>query len=171
MTDLQPGDRCLVTDPRAGKLYGETCELIRVEDGIAHLAYHGSRRSLPARWIAPVLSDPNSDTVSDTGNGQTPGVAAAQTPSMSETTPFPVSEKQPKKRPLKTWQTVYRYRSKGQMYYRYAWKDEQGKGSLHIPGGNWRSPLARERKNQVRQWISDGKPAAWVAEQVGRWGF
>jgi hypothetical protein len=90
---------------------------------------------------------------------------------VSEISPQTVSEIAPKKRPFKAWQTVYRYTSKGQMYYRYAWKDSGGKGALHIPGGNWRSQLVQERKNRVRGWISEDKPPAWIAAQVKRWGF
>lgn len=47
MTDLQPGDLIVVTDPRAGKkLHGEQFKLIRLEDGTAYLSCEGVRRSL-----------------------------------------------------------------------------------------------------------------------------
>ncbi|MDZ7355913.1 MAG: hypothetical protein ONB55_22560 [candidate division KSB1 bacterium] len=197
MTDLQPGDRCLVTDPRAGKLYGEECELIRVEDGTAHLAYQGSRRSLPARWIAPVdlISGEGDRALSESLNGKAthdqartitllPQTQASKPlePSITDSNarsaahdqkPPKIDRALPPDPNPKTTHWVQAYQNRAGTYYRYCYLEGESfrPRRTHIPGGNYRAAIARQRKAMLDLAIAEGRSIAECLKLIESWRF
>lgn len=167
---MKPGDRVEVTHPKYEGCEGEITHLrgsfAKVDIGM------GLPREFDLGWLRLLQnSDTVSDTRSDTNNGYNfPSKRDSPSP-VSETISQSVSEIAPKKRPFKAWHTIYCYRSKGQRYYRYAWKDTRERGQLHIPGGSWRSPVVRERRDQVRKWISEGKSSSEIRGAISNWGW
>jgi len=134
-------------------------------------AYEKAMRRTPAEiWFdksSDTLSNFYSDTTSDSKVIQQGNTDL----SVSETIAEKLAKKPRAKRPSRPWQTVYRYRSHEHWYYRYAWKDETGKHELHIPGGNWRSPVVKERVAWIRRQIKAGKSSTEIAEVICSWSF
>lgn len=73
------------------------------------------------------------------------------------------------KPPSKAWMHCRRYRSHGQMYYRFVWGSDRTQGWRHIPGGHAFMKLVRDRRDQVRAWIAAGESPEWIASQLLTW--
>ncbi len=67
-------------------------------------------------------------------------------------------------RPVRVWQTVIPYESKGREYFRYQWGiGGELKETIHIPGGSRSNPVALKRARQV--WVGINKQG-WTVQQT-----
>lgn len=64
--------------------------------------------------------------------------------------------------------TVIRYGTE-HYYYRYLWMEGRKLHHVHIPGGNWRSPISLARKAEIESAIADGQSPADIEKLIHTW--
>lgn len=65
---------------------------------------------------------------------------------------------------------VRTYKSHGKLYYRYTCNVGHAvTHDEHIPGGNVRSAVAKNRATQVKRWIDQGVPPDTIAQNLRQW--
>ncbi|MBD2435833.1 hypothetical protein [Nostoc sp. FACHB-110] len=64
--------------------------------------------------------------------------------------------------------TVTRYGTE-HYYYRYLWMSGRKLHHVHIPGGNWRSPIAMARKAEIESAIADGQTPKDIEKLIHYW--
>lgn len=70
----------------------------------------------------------------------------------------------------KYFHTVRVYSSHGKLYYRYRCNvGHDITHDEHIPGGNVRSAVAKNRATQVKRWIDQGRTPDEIVSNIGKW--
>lgn len=64
--------------------------------------------------------------------------------------------------------TVVRYGTE-HYYYRYLWMEGRKLHHIHIPGGNWRSPIAIARKVEIETAIASGQSPVDIEKLIHSW--
>jgi hypothetical protein len=68
------------------------------------------------------------------------------------------------------WMTTRTYRSRGSLYYRFAWGiGDTIKQNIHIPGGCTDSPISTARREMVDHWIAIGHMPPEIVRAIAKW--
>lgn len=70
----------------------------------------------------------------------------------------------------KVWMKTRTYRSRGALYYKFAWGIGSAiKQNIHIPGGCIDSPISTARREMVNHWIELGHSPGQIIGAIAKW--